>query len=196
MLESILGVATGLIGPIVTSWQSLKAQKVKNEHEIALLAAQTEATIKEAEANIKITETQVAGEIEKLEAAAYTESIKSQNVRTVSNRMIEKMYSNKWLTPLAGIITFMLSFTDFLKAIIRPGLTLYLTILTTYITYQAKVVIELQGSAISPEMAMDIWNQAVDTVFYLTVSAITWWFADRRISKFMYRLNDGNLQEK
>lgn len=192
--ETLLGVLTGFAGNIVTSFTNLKAQKLKNAHEVAMLAAQTEATIKEAEANIRITETQIAGEIEKAETAAYLESMK-QSTGESANKLVEKLLTgNKFSVWVGMLLTFLLGIVDFLKGLVRPGLTIYLVALTTVISSQAWEIMGAHQEALTALEAKAIYMEVINIVIYLTVSVVTWWFGDRRTAKFLYRLNDGNLR--
>lgn len=194
VIETLLGVATGFVGSIVTTISNIKVQKLKNEHELAMLAAQTEATIKEADANIRITETQVQGEVEKMETQAYIESMKNATGES-SSKLVQKLLAGgKWAQAIGTVLTALLGVVDFLKGIIRPGITLYLTGLTTYISLQAWEIMQLHQQALTAAEAKGIYMEVINIVIYLTVSVITWWFGDRRTAKFLYRLNDGNLR--
>ena len=42
--------------------------------------------------------------------------------------------------------------------------------------------------------ATALFSQVIDIILYLTVSCVTWWFGDRRVAKFLMRLNDGNYK--
>lgn len=194
--EGILGVVTGLIGTITTNVLNLKAQRLKNEHELAMVKAQTAAMIEEAAANIKITEAQVAGEIERIESQAYLENIKSANTPVLDNAQVSSMYANKWTRPFAVIITMAMAFVEFLRGFMRPGLTAYLVGLTSWLTWESVKVLQSKQEWISSDTAVAMFDNVTNIIIYLTVSVVTWWFGDRRVAKFLYRLNDGNLREK
>ena len=194
--DSILGVLSGLIGSVVTTISNNRAQKQKNEHEFGMRRLDIEAMQAEAELNIRITETQVQGEVERIEAQAYAQNLQQANVRELSNDTVARLFDNKWTAWLGAVIVFLLGFVDFLKGFMRPALTMYLTLLTSWLTFKAYGVLMLKEEFISGEMASTIFQSNMETVTYLTVSVITWWFADRRVAKFAYRLNDGNLREK
>jgi len=61
ILSSVLGAVTGLAGSIGNKFLSLRELKLKNEHSLLMVKAETEAMVAEANASIKITETEVAG---------------------------------------------------------------------------------------------------------------------------------------
>lgn len=193
--EGIAGVITGLVGTIATSFLNLRTQKEKNKHELNMVEAQTKAMIAEAQANIRITEQEVAGEMERMDAEIYKETIKAGNQQALDSKLLEKLFSSKWTTPIGVLLAFLLGFVDFLKHLMRPGLTAYLVLVSSWLTWEATKIIQLKQDLLSASMALDIFNDMVNVIFYLTVSVVTWWFGDRRVAKFIYRLNDGNHRE-
>ena len=86
----------------------------------------------------------------------------------------------------ATIIMLGFAFVDFLRGFMRPALTLYLVGSSSYITYLAWQILEKAHlGAISVTAAEDIFSQVISTIIYLAVSAVTWWFGDRTMSKFL-----------
>ena len=193
--EGIAGVVTGLVGTIATSFLNLKTQKEKNKHELNMIEAQTKAMIAEKDANIQITETQVAGDLERMDADIYKETIKVGNQQALDSKLLEKLFSSKWTTPFGVLLAFLLGLVDFVKHLMRPGLTAYLVLVSSWLTLEATTIIQAKQELLSAAMALDIFNNMVNVIFYLTVSVVTWWFGDRRVAKFIYRLNDGNHRD-
>jgi len=190
------GVITGLLGSIITSISNVKMQKLKNEHEVNMIVAETDAMKAEAEANIKITETQVQGDLAKSDNQIYHEAIKQEGKRSISNQIISKLFDSPWTTWLGLILVLLLGIVDILKAAIRPGLTFYFVILTSWLTWMAYNIIVANGEVMSTDKAMALFDNLTNNIIYLTVTCVIWWFADRRNAKFQYRLNDGNVREK
>jgi hypothetical protein len=181
----------------------MKMQKIQNErdaqkdeHEIKMVEAETTAMVTEANANIKINEAKIQGDLEILDGEIYKTSIKEGNKRDVSNKTIDYLLSTPWLMPFGVILVMLLGLVDFLKSFMRPGLTAYLVALTSWITYKAMEIITAHQTLLSTEQAMALFMNVVNIIIYLTVSCVTWWFGDRRVAKFLYRLNDGNVREK
>lgn len=196
IVEGLVGVVTGLLGNVITSFTNIKTQKLKNQHEVAMIEAETKAMQAEAAMQIQITETKVAGELARIEEANYGKVLELANKPTLDSRIIEKLFDSPWTAWLGTILTFLLGVVDFLKGVMRPGLTLYLVFLTSWITYYAADVLSTKQGLMDVSMASGLFNKVVDIVIYLTVSVVTWWFADRRVAKFLYRLNDGNARNK
>jgi len=110
LIETILGGLTGLIGNVVGSifkYKQAKLEmdmlKLKNEHEVAMVKAETEAMIEEAKANIKITQAQVEGAIDIADANAYMQSLKEGN---------KALFSNKWIDNLLNIDGYMITWNS------------------------------------------------------------------------------------
>ena len=199
-LDIVFGAVTGLLGNGITAWTNYKMQKVKNEHDITIIKVETEAMKEEAKANIQIEKARIEGEIELTEASTFLEGIKEGNKQTFSDKWIDKLFDVEgWVKyisiPVAVLIAFLFGIVDFLKALMRPGLTLYLTGCTTWITYLAWNILDKYGTAITSAQALEIFDQVVSIIIYLTVSSVTWWFGDRRTAKFLMRLNDGNKKD-
>jgi len=195
MLETILGVATGFLGNIITGFTNLKAQKLKNEQDLKMREYDLKEREQEAKLQIAVQTAQTDLEIEKAEAAAYVESLKNANADLLTSEKLGVLsetksgFIGKFLALLMGLV-------DTFRSFIRPGLTAYLVALTTVLTYQAIEILSAKEPLLTAIQAQALFSQVSDIVIYLTVSCVTWWFGDRRTAKFIYRLNDGNFQDK
>lgn len=195
ILESLVGSILGIAGSGLTAWFKHKdkvieidLQKSKQEHEINMVKAETESMIEEAKANIKITQAQVEGATELKEIDAYITSQKEGNKNLFSSKWIEYLMSVegwwKILTlPLASFIALLFGFTDFLKGVVRPLLTIYLSLVSSWITYKAYEIISINGMTLTSVQATQIFNDVTSIVLLLTTTCVSWWFADRRIGK-------------
>ena len=72
----------------------------------------------------------------------------------------------------------------------RPGLTLYLTGVTTWITWKAYEITQQADMVITGAQAFSLYSDVTSIVIYLTVSCITWHFGDRRMAKFLTTLQN------
>ncbi|KAF0198418.1 MAG: hypothetical protein FD166_1471 [Bacteroidetes bacterium] len=194
MIETVLGVATGFLGTILTSFTNLKTQKLKNEHELKMRNFDIQERKQEAELQIAVETARTEAAIDTAEAAAYTASLQTANLDVLT---AEKLQVLSQTGGRAGkILSFLMGLVDTFRASIRPGLTVYLVVLTTILTFKAIEILSVKQSLLSPEQARELFNQVSDVIIYLTISVVTWWFGDRRTAKFLYRLNDGNVQDK
>lgn len=194
MLDVILGGVTGLVGNVITAWSNYKTQKLKNEHAEKMYEYKIQELAAKTDSAIKITEAKVAGAVELADSRAYDTSQREGNKKAFGDTWIEKLFNvTGWMqyvaVPVALILAMLLGFVDFLKGLMRPGLTLYLTGVTSFLTWQAYDILQAAQATLTTDQAFDIYTKVTTIVIYLTVSCVTWWFGDRRIAKFLMRLD-------
>ena len=196
MIETLLsGGVTGLIGTVFSSWNARKLKELEmsdrdkqRSHDVAIIKAESEAMIAESKAQIQIEGERIAGEIELAETAAFTETIKANQEQVFNESYMEKLFSAtgwiRYLSIPAGILLAVFSgLVDFVKGMARPGITIYLLSVSTWITVKAWNLLDSLDASLTPVMAMAIVSDAVNIVLYLTVTAVTWWFGDRMATK-------------
>ena len=195
-LDVVLGGITGLIGSIATGWMNFKQMKLKNEHEQKMVALETASMKEEAKMQIAITKTEIEGAVELADSAAYMESIKAGNKAMFSEKWIDKLFSVEgkvgkfFAIPVGVLLAMAFGFVDWLRGFMRPAITLYLTGMTTVITFMAWKLINTNGGIMEMTDAITIYNQTTSIVIYLTVSCVTWWFGDRRMAKFLTNMKN------
>jgi len=192
-LDILLGGLTGLFGNVITSWFKYKNAKLEYEHDEKMVNLETQAMIQEAQMQIEVTKTRIEGEIELADAAAFTTSQKVGSEKLFHEKWIDMIMANGngkwtgWFFKLCGtIIAAAFAFVDFLNTLMRPALTIYMVVGSSYITYLAWKIMEAAGiSTLTSVQAVAIFQQVTSTMIYLAVSCITWWFGDRSMSKFL-----------
>lgn len=192
-LDIILGGVTGLIGNAFTTWFKYKNAKMEYAHEEQMVTMETQAMIQEAEMNIQVTKSRIEGEIELADAAAFTTSQKVGQEKLFSEKWIDMIMAagkEKWtgwfFRFMGSCIAAAFAFVDWLNAAMRPTLTIYLVGGSTYITYLAWNILNKAGiETLTAVQALAIFQQVTSTMIYLAVSAVTWWFGDRTMSKFL-----------
>ncbi|MHA1815919.1 MAG: hypothetical protein ACTSX1_07940 [Candidatus Heimdallarchaeaceae archaeon] len=195
-LDILLGGVTGLIGNAFTTWFKYKNAKMKYTHEENMVKHETAAMIKEAEMHIQVTQSRIEGEIELADAAAYKESLKSADKHLFSEKWIDYLLKDRpgklgaftgfFSQMLASVVMLGFALVDWLNGFMRPAMTIYLMGSTTWLTFLSWNILEkVHGGAITVVTAEGIFAQVISTVIYLTVSAVTWWFGDRTMSKFL-----------
>jgi hypothetical protein len=70
---------------------------------------------------------------------------------------------------------------DVVRGLVRPGLTVYLCVLTTMIYLQARELIGKED--LNPDQALALEGQIVNTILYLTTTCVLWWFGTRNKQK-------------
>jgi len=193
-----LGALTGLFGSIITGISNYKMQKMKNAHEIEKIKAESEAIKIEAEANIQITRAETEGKV----AIAEVEALKA-TYQQASEPLFEKSYmkalmASKWFAWVGAFIAFLFGVVDFLSKSCRPVLTYYLMGCSTWLAIMTYTILKTSigpENVLSIDRAYELFHLVVMTIIFLTVSCVSWWFCDRQTSKFLMRLQDGNVKQ-
>lgn len=164
------GGLTGIIGSVVSSVYAYKSkqldielQKEKYANEVELKKADAAIMAQEWTARTQIAATTAEAQMDSEASKAFAASLSSEPQR----------YAEGSLTPRQ---TWLMVLLDFARGIIRPGLTLYLVVITTLIYFQAR---SLMGAGMSAEQAVDLLSLIVKTVLYLTSTTVLWWFGTR-----------------
>lgn len=194
-LDIILGGVTGLLGNAFTTWFKFKNAKMEYTHKEKMVNLETQAMIEKSKMQIQVTKTKIEGEVELADAAAYKTGQKAGNKQLFAEKWIDMIMEGGnikwtgWFFRLMGtIIAAGFAFVDWLNGMMRPSLTLYLVGSSTYITLLAwKVMQEVGLSTLTASQAVGIFQQVTSTMIYLAVSAVTWWFGDRTMSKFLQK---------
>lgn len=200
LTSGALGTIFGGIGNLINQWFQKKQIEMKYKHEKDMARIQIDMLNAKTDASIKIAEAKVQGMIDVEEAKAYTYSQKVGNEKDFSDKWMESLLSQEgWLryisVPAAFTLMCLFAIVDFLKALMRPGLTLYFTVLSSLLTFKSYQIIQSGGfQAISQEQAVLYFTIAVDTCIMLTTTCVTWWFGDRRMAKFLARMNESRLE--
>lgn len=203
-LDILFGGLTGLIGNAFTTFFKYKNAKMEHAHKENMVKLETDAMIRESEAQIKITKSRIEGEIELADSAAFDTSQKVASKKMFSEKWIDMIMAAGeaqwygWLFRFLGmLIAAGFAFVDWLNGFMRPALTLYLVGSTSYITYLAWVIINSQGlETLTSTQAVGIFTQVTSTVIYLAVSSVTWWFGDRTMSKFLQEQGQKKVNTK
>lgn len=172
-LESIFaGGATGLLGmglQRVFDWlntrEQAKLQKLKFDHELAM---------RDKDAAIMREEWQGKLRVATQEGETAREVADSKSFETTMLREPERYSYAPTLTKAQQWILVLL---DFFRGVVRPLLTVYLCLLTTYIWWQVRQLIAVEELDVSNVVA--VWLIVVKTILYLTTTVVLWWFGTR-----------------
>lgn len=170
-IASVLsGGLTGVIGSVtqkVFEYKSkqldVELQKEKYANEILLKKADAEIMAQEWAARTKIAEKEADAKVDAEDAKAFAAALTSE----------PQKYHEGSLTVGQNWMMVML---DFLRGIIRPGLTIYLCGITTAIYIQAK---NIMGTDLQVGQAYELVDHIVNTILYLCTSCVLFWFGTR-----------------
>jgi hypothetical protein len=198
MLETITsllgGGLTGLVGSCITAFTNYKTAKINNEFTIKKIELEIKKGITEAESKMKISETETAGAVQLAQEEAYKLSQKVGNEKSFSERWIDKLFdATGWIkyisVPSAVIIAMAFALVDFLRGLMRPALTIYMTIMATIVTSMAWNLLEKQHALLPIIDAVAIYKNSINTITYLCISSFTWWFGSRSVEKYLMQNN-------
>ncbi len=169
VLSVISGGATGLIGTAVQGYYTYQSKKLdidleksKAANEIELRKIDIQLQAAEWASRTQIAEVTAQGETDKADAQALAASYLNE----------PQQYTEKTLLTHAQNWIFV--FLDAFKAVIRPGLTIYLCAITTMIYIQTRGLIKTDvGDSFA------LLQKLVDTILYLTTTCVLWWFGSR-----------------
>ena len=165
------GGLAGLIGAVVQRFFEYKSKQLeitanKDKYAHELLMRDADAKIMQAEwaAKIRVAEVEAAGKEGAADAEAFAASFKEPT-----------RYSES--APITTTQTWLLVGLDVVRGLVRPGLTLYLSAITTVIFVQALILMEKGGYSTADAAVLVV--RVVDTILYLTTACVLWWFGSR-----------------
>lgn len=170
-IASVLsGGVTGLIGTVTqkvfeykTKQLDIELQKSKFANEIELKKADAAIMAQEWQARTQVAQIETAGASDVQDGKAFAAALTSEPQRYSTGNLTEKQ---NWLMVLL----------DFFRGFIRPGLTLYLCFIATVLYYQAR---KLVPSAVPVEESLAMVGKITDTLLYLFVTCVCFWFGSR-----------------
>lgn len=167
------GGATGLLGVVfqrffdwLNTREQLKLLQAKQSHELAMRAKDVELMDKEWQGRLQVAQQEGADRRDVAETEAFAATMLKEP---------ERYSYAPTLTPWQQWIMVLV---DALRALVRPGLTIYLCALTTYVWMQVRALLVLEDAAKASDI-LDIWKMVVGTILYLTTTVVLWWFGTR-----------------
>lgn len=161
-ITGLIGAGTQMYFEYKTAQLRIEEAKIKNAHELAVMSAEWAGRERVAQVE-----------------ATGAEAVADANALAASFKMEPEMYSaGQKLSPTQRWVFVVL---DAIRGLIRPGLTLYLAAVTTYILWLVQQ--RLSVAVLTASEALDVWRMVVSTVMYLTTTCVLWWFGTRNKAK-------------
>lgn len=204
--NGLTGGLFGVLGGLGTAWISYKKEKEerayklqvakdKREHDLLMITAETDANIKEIEANVKRDQVITEGQVVMAESAGRNEAIAKSTQNFVKASLVDKMIFNKsawtvWLTaPIGLLIATTHGLVDILRSLVRPVITYGSVAFCCYVTYIAFGMYKDLGVEITPEQLYNIIQTMLRLLTFSTSTVIGFWFMDKSMSrKFQNKL--------
>ena len=173
LLGSIFsGGLTGLLG--VGLQRYFDFMKIKQELELKKLEFAQAQEMRKIDAQIMQQEWAARTKVAELEEHSR-ETVAAEGSFAASFGAEPQQYSARAkIGPVAG---FLLVLLDFLRGVVRPGLTVYLCAITTMIYFEARTI--MSAAAFSTGEAIRVHELIVSTILYLTTTCVLWWFGTR-----------------
>lgn len=186
IIETVVSALIGLLGTGLTSYSDYKLKQLETENKIRLLEAESKNMLAEAEANVKVAQINAQMAVETAEAAAFSQSLAQQHQMVGSDMVLTLLQQTgkvRYLTyPVGLLLLTLMSIADVIGQLMRPVLTIYSLGIASWITYQGWKLLPTINSYAD---AWKSWQDACNIVMMLAVTMVTWWFGDRRVSKYL-----------
>lgn len=174
------GGATGLLGLLLQRYFDLKNKqqdveiiKLNLANSVELAKMEAERLKVKVDAEVHIAETESESEKYKsdneLMAASY-ENDKAQYLDKESMRKEGKV---------AALVMFMMAFVDFFRGMLRPGMTVYLCFVVTYMFYWVRDLAAQYGNLMTSDNLQVLIVQIISTILYAFTTATVWWYGSR-----------------
>jgi len=188
-MSVVSGGATGLLGVLLQRFFDHKAKvlevevvKLNHLNALALADKESERLRARADADVKVAESQAEAQTASAEA-----DMQAREAEADAKNLQASMASDKATYVPAGAVSggiaWLLALVDFMRGILRPGLTAYLAGLVTVMFFWVRDLAEVHGVSISGEQAVMLMNQIIAAILYVFVTSTTWWFGSRPPAK-------------
>jgi hypothetical protein len=174
LLAILSGGATGLLGVIAQRlfdhWklkQELDQLRERNRHEVEMRREDAKIMELEWTGRVKVAEKEGEALVAKADAEAFAASFQLE-----PKRYSEGVKVGKWGA-------FLLVLADVLRAVVRPGLTVYLAWIATELYGQSQALMAVLDLQSDVGRVAKLHEQIVLTLLYLFVTCVTWWFGTR-----------------
>lgn len=176
----ISGGATGLLGVLLQRWFDLKnrdrdIQIVQLNHQNALALAQMESerARARAEADMAIADREAEAKEEEAASRSLVASYEHDRAAYLDPQAQRR---KGW----AGTaVTLMMAVVDFLRGVLRPGLTIYLTGIVTMMFLTLIDMLKTRGHVFDNGELLTLLAQIVATLLYCFTTCVVWWFGTR-----------------
>lgn len=164
-LTGILGAGVQRIADYFNKKQDIKIMELKFAQDEKMRRIDIEMLDKEWAARNSIAVTEGNAKIDVAESAAFAESMKMEPQR------YSKATDSIWLVIL-----------DFIRGIVRPGLTIYLAVLTTMMYFELQTLKSFSDMLVSTDV-FSVYEMIINTILYLFTTVVLWYFGVRNKGK-------------
>lgn len=169
----MLGVGLKLFGDYKNRQLDLQLAKINGELELAKRDKDAQIMAQEWAGRTRVAEVEAAGKADVAASEAFAESFKTEPQRYSDNSWLAML--PPWARVVCAILMFVL---DWVRGACRPGLAIYLAVLTTLIFYEARALLD---GPLPAEVASQLVLHIINTILYLFVTCVTWYYGVRNL---------------
>jgi len=194
------GGVLGIFGSLGNAWLKniadekerafkLAENQSQRDHELKMINAETEATVKEIEANVRRDQIITEGQADIEEIKGRNSAILKISQDYVKASLTEDMMFNKnpwtaWLTvPMGMFITFIHGLVDISRTLVRVLVTYGSVVFSAYVTYMAFGMYQELDIAMSSDELYQIIQTMLRLLTFTTSTVIGFWFMDKSMSR-------------
>lgn len=174
------GGATGLLGVLLQRFFDLKNKQQDVEIIKLNLANNLELARMESDRlKIKVEADLAEAEIEgRTQEHISDNDLVEASYETDKASYIDKaaMKANSWP---AKFVLVLMGIVDFLRGFLRPGMTIYLCVVTTYMFFWAQDLMLQNNTLLTAASMHEIVLQIIGTILYVFTTAAVWYFGAR-----------------
>lgn len=174
LLTGVLsGGATGLIGVLIQRWFDHKAKAQDLEQLRMQLDNAKELARIEGERSTRVAELDMEARFAEADASTLQASFRHDAAAYLAPQAQAR---KGWL---GAFVTLLMAVVDFMRGILRPGMTAYLCWLTTIMFWWVRDLATTYGLTLTPEHVMQLMVQIIATILYVFTTTALWWFGAR-----------------
>jgi hypothetical protein len=187
ILSSLLGIG-GSIATNVMTYKTkkleLKEKEIDHKFELDRMQKESDLTIKEIDANIKVSEVEFAGKADLTDAQAFVASQNKDNKNLMEKDYFNKLFEIKGkmafiAQPVALLLIVLFGLVDVVRKGLRPAITIALFCFTSWIALKTYIL----DTTILAKSAPALFMIIVETILQLMVISLSWWFSSRELGK-------------
>ena len=191
-LTNILsGGILGVITSIFSTWFKYKEQKENNKFKLDMIKVQSDASIREIEASVKIQEVITEGAVEANESVGRSSLIQNLTGKYLSDDILRTMINDTSLigTIFKPLIYLHVLFMDAIRGLIRPILTVGIV---WYVTYIINITLDsyLANDFGTENLMTMVIKPTIQLILFSASTVISFWFADKAMARRFQKGSD------
>lgn len=174
------GGATGLLGVLLQRYfdfknrqQDIEIVKLNHANAIALAQMESERARMRAEADERIADREAEAREEEAASRSLVASYEADRASYLERGA--QLRKGR----VGAAVTLMMAAVDFARGFLRPGLTIYLTVVVTVMFTTVLRVLQERGHELPTSDLAMLLVQIAATILYCFTTCVVWWFGSR-----------------